>query len=209
LEGFEVSHTKDGFKWEDHEQTFLEFLRDELETSALPLLSQAEGYRARVARRELLAEAEKANTRVAETIVKEAPPVLEDQAKSEPVSTPPPVSLPPAGTGSSRVIEVDHKGARWRITIDLSIDPAIEEWLTITDRAAYIQGLREIGVRMSLVHPFMNRFCKPESTEIEALERIAAALGLAEITARDAGVPQYGTIRRNVNQLLRDVFSKP
>ena len=36
-----------------------------------------------------------------------------------------------------------------------------------------------------------------------------AALALAEITARDAGVPQYGTIRRNVNQLLKDALSKP
>jgi len=32
LEGFEVSHTKDGFQWEDHEQPFLELLYDELET---------------------------------------------------------------------------------------------------------------------------------------------------------------------------------
>jgi len=62
---------------------------------------------------------------------------------------------------------------------------------------------------MSLAHPFMQRFCRADSSEIEGLERVAAALALAEITARDAGVPQYGTIRRNVNQLLRDALSKP
>lgn len=208
LEGFDVSHTKDGFRWEENEQTFLEFLKDALETEDLPLLSQAEGFRARVAQRELKAEAEKANSRVAETIEKEAPPVLDAQSTAPPVSGAPPETLPTAETGSSRVIEVDHRGGRWRITIELSVDAAIEDWLTITDRTQ-ARGPREIGVRMSLVHPFMVRFCRPESAEIEALERVAAALALAEITARDAAVPQYGTIRRNVNQLLRDVFSKP
>ena len=80
---------------------------------------------------------------------------------------------------------------------------------TLTDRPGSKDGPREITVRVSLAHPFMQRFCRPESSEIEALERVAAALALAEITARDAGVPQYGTIRRNVNQLLRDALSKP
>lgn len=210
LEGFEVSHTKDGFKWEDHEQTFLELLREELETDALPLLSEAEGFRARVAQRELRAEAEKANERVAETIEKEAPPVLEAQSVLPPVTDPPPQSLPSDPSGSSRTIEVRHRGVQWRITVELSVDPAVEDWLSLTDRPPGSKNApREITVRMSLVHPFMQRFCRVESSEIEALERVAAALALAEITARDAGVPQYGTIRRNVNQLLRDALSKP
>lgn len=209
LEGFEVSHTKDGFKWEDHEQTFLELLHEELETDTLPLLSQAEGFRARVAQRELRAEAEKANTRVAETIEKEVPPVLDAQSVLPPVTDPPPQSLTPDPSGSSRVIEVMHREVQWKITIELSVDPAVEDWLSLTDRPASRNAPREITVRMSLTHPFMQRFCRVESAEIEALERVAAALALAEITARDAGVPQYGTIRRNVNQLLRDALSKP
>jgi histidine kinase/DNA gyrase B/HSP90-like ATPase len=209
LEGFDVSHTKDGFKWEEHEQPFLEILRDELERDELPLLSEAEGFRARVAQRELRAEAEKANARVADTIEKEAPPVLEAQSQAPPVTDPPPESLPPDPTGTSKVIDVTHRGAQWRITIELSLDPAVEDWLTLTDRPAPKKGPREITVRMSLVHPFMQRYCRPESSEIEGLERVAAALALAEITARDASVPQYGTIRRNVNQLLREALSKP
>lgn len=209
LEGFEVSHTKDGFKWEDHEQTFLELLREELETPDLPMLSQAEGFRARIAQRELRAEADKANSRVAEAIQKEAPPILEKQATSEPMTEALPKGLPVDESGSSRVIEVDHRGIKWRITILLSMDAGIEDWLSITDKPPSNKGPREITVRMSLVHPFMLQFCRPESTEIEALERVAAALGLAEITARDSGVPQYGTIRRNMNQLLRDALSKP
>ncbi len=45
LEGFEVSHTKDGFRWEENEDTFLELLKEEINHAPLPLLDQAEGYR--------------------------------------------------------------------------------------------------------------------------------------------------------------------
>ncbi len=209
LEGFEVSHTKDGFQWDDHEQPFLELLYEELENEAMPLLSQAEGYRARVAQRELKVEAEKASARVAETLQKEAPRVLEQQSAAQPFLERLPESVPPDQSATSRVIEVDHRGAKWRITIELAMDPAVEDWLTITDKPSSRGNPREITVRMSLVHPFMRQFCRADSSEIEALARVAAALGLAEITARDAGVPQYGTIRRNLNQLLREAFSKP
>ena len=209
LEGFQVSHTKDGFQWEDHEQPFLELLHEALETEALPLLSQAEGFRARLAQRELKAEAEKASARVAETLQKEVPRVLEQQSAAQPFLERLPESVPADQSASSRVIDVDHRGAKWRITIELAMDPAIEDWLTITDKPPSRSGPREITVRMSLVHPFMQQFCRADSSEIEALARVAAALGLAEITARDAGVAQYGTIRRNLNQLLRDALSKP
>jgi len=209
LEGFEVSHTKDGFKWEEHEQPFLELLREELETTAMPLLSEAEGFRARVAQRELRVEAEKANARVAETIQNEVPPVLQAQSELPPLTEPPPQTLTPDPSGTSRVIELTHRGVQWKITIELSLDHAVEDWLTLTDRPPPKNGAREIAVRMSLVHPFMQRFCRVDSMEIEGLERVAAALALAEIIARDSGVPQYGTIRRNVNMLLRDALSKP
>jgi hypothetical protein len=209
MEGFEVSHTKDGFKWEDHEQPFLELLHEELENQDMRLLSQAEGFRARVAQRELRTEAEKATTRVAEALQNEVPGVLEQQTAAKPFLERLPESVPPDESASSRVIEVDHRGIKWRITIELAMNPAIEDWLTITDRPPSYNGPREITVRMCLTHPFMQQFCRVDSSEIEALTRVAAAMGLAEITARDAGVPQYGTIRRNVNQLLREALCKP
>jgi hypothetical protein len=209
LEGFEVSHTKDGFQWEDHEQPFLELLYDELENADFHLLLQAEGFRARAAQKELKAEAEKATSRIADTLQKEVPKVLEQQTAAKPVPEPLPKSVPADDTALSRVIDVEHRGAKWRITIELAMDSAIEDWLSISDNPGGKGGVREITVRMALNHPFMQQHCRTDSLEIEALARIAAALGLAEITARDSGVPQYGTIRRNLNQLLREAMSKP
>jgi hypothetical protein len=209
LHGFEVSHTKDGFKWDDQELPFLELLYEHVENEHCHLLLQAEGYRARVAQRELKAEAEKASSRVAETLQKEVPRILEEQSAAEPTLETLPETILPDRSASSRVIEVEHRGTRWKITIELAMDPAIQDWLTISDKPQANGNPREIAVRMSLVHPFMQQYCRAESSEIETLARVAAAFGLAEITARDSGVPQYGTIRRNINQLLREALCKP
>src|SRR5262249_34056890 len=45
LEGFQVSHTKDGFRWDENEEPFLELLREPLDSEELPLLKQCEHYR--------------------------------------------------------------------------------------------------------------------------------------------------------------------
>ena len=45
----------------------------------------------------------------------------------------------------------------------------------------------------------MDRYCGTDPETLEALLRVAVALGLGEIAARDVGVQRAGTIRRNVN----------
>jgi hypothetical protein len=111
-----------------------------------------------------------------------------------------------------RVIDVDLRGQQWRVVVELTDDPAVGDWLEISDQAAQgegrgnHQGRRVVGLRLSLVHPFMQRFGGTDPEEIEPLLRVAAALGLAEVAARDSGVRMAGTIRRNVNELLRNAL---
>ena len=45
LKGFEISHTKDGFRWDENEQPFLELLKEHLDKGDLSLLKQADDYR--------------------------------------------------------------------------------------------------------------------------------------------------------------------
>ena len=58
-----------------------------------------------------------------------------------------------------------------------------------------------------MVHPFMVRFAQTDSEDVEALLRVAAALALAEVVARNSGVRLAGTIRRNVNDIIRQALS--
>lgn len=213
LEGFEVSHTKDGFRWEEHEEVFLEFLAEHLDGEPLPLLAQAEGHRVRPSRSSLQAGARTATERTAGVIERDVPAVLEREIEAGPESAPPPEQLPAAESlATERTIDVELRGQPWRIIIELTTDPAIGDWVSLSDRANVRDGNVErrcICVRLSLAHPFMDRFGGTDATGIEPLLRVAAAIGLAETAARDAGVTMAGTFRRNINELLRDALSNP
>ena len=66
-----------------------------------------------------------------------------------------------------------------------------------------------IRLRMSLRHPFSERYVGVNYQNLELLTRFAAGLAIAEITAREAGARQAGEVRRRFNDLLGAVFSKP
>jgi histidine kinase/DNA gyrase B/HSP90-like ATPase len=214
LDGFEISHTKDGFKWNEHEEVFLQILKEELNKEPLPLLEQAEEHRVRANPKDLKRGAEMASERTAEVIRSEVPPVLERQVVAAPDTAGPPEVLPKRITASSRTIDVELQRHKWRIVLDLSDDPAVGDWITVSDRsgkenAGRKEVIREVSVRLSLAHPFMERFGGTEQAQIEPLLRVAAAIGLSEIAARDSGVKMAGTMRRNINELLRNALSKP
>src|SRR5207247_2449807 len=96
LEGFEVSHTKDGFRWDEHEDVFLEYLTEELNKPPLRLLDQAEGYRVRRRAEEAAEGADTAARRTAEAIQRDVPPVLERQLDAPPDNERLPAALPAA-----------------------------------------------------------------------------------------------------------------
>lgn len=55
----------------------------------------------------------------------------------------------------------------------------------------------------------MVSFVQADPEAMEATLRVAAGLALAEKLARGAGVKLAGTIRRNLNELLREALAKP
>lgn len=210
LDGFEVSHTKDGFQWEEHEEIVLELLKEELDREPLPLLRQAEGYRTRPRQEEVRAGAQIAVERTAEVIEREAAPVLQEQVtETDPGAAP--EALPPAELASHRRIDIECDGVPWEIELELSTDPAVSDWLYVSDRPSPpTGGTRTLGIRVAMAHPFMERFAGTwDVAQIEPLLRVAAALALAEVTAREAGVQLAGSIRLRVNQLLREALCNP
>lgn len=207
LTGFEVSHTKDGFRWDDNEQPFLELLRDHLDGDDLPLLKQAEGYRVRVARAQLSDTASQAVDNTARAIEERLPAALPGLSDAPPVDAPG-EELPHAGTLARKQFDIRFRDKDWRINIELTEDPAESQWLVFSDVAASTEQPRSLDIRVSLAHPFMVRFAQTDSEDIEALLRIAAALALAEVVARDSGVRHAGTIRRNVNDIINFALSE-
>jgi hypothetical protein len=128
----------------------------------------------------------------------------------KPNPKPPSKKLSDAERIASREIEIRFNNQDWRITLELSSDPAVGDWLEFSERPATSRSgqTNELGLRLGLAHPFMERFGGVDCDEIEPLLRIAVALGLSEVIARQSGMKMAGAIRRNINALLRDALCK-
>lgn len=208
LEGFDVSHTKDGFRWDENEQPFLELLKEELDSDDLPLLRQADGYRALASRNERKEAAQKAVDRTAEAMAEGLPAALPHIADEQPAETPT-VALSSQTILAQRELTIDFRGQQWLIKVELADEPAESQWLTISDQAGEGGSPSVIEIRVALAHPFMVSFAQTDPDDVEALLRVAAGLALAEKLARLAGQKYTGTIRRNLNDILREALSRP
>jgi hypothetical protein len=208
FQGFGVSHTKDGIQWDGLEEEFLEELRQKLDEEPLPLLRQAREFRFTPRRDELQRAAETAVERTAEAIQRDVPTALQ---RMVPASTddaePQPEFSSAEGALATREIVIEHANITWTIRLEATTDPAVGGWVEISQPPSIDGRAASLGVRLSLVHPFTQKFSAGDPKEIEVLLRIAAALVLAEALARTAGVPQAGVVRRLLNELLRNAFA--
>lgn len=207
LDGFEVSHTKDGFRWDENEIPFLELLREHLDSDELPLLRQAEGYRVRGTRAQLTRPATRAIGNTARALQARIPSTLSSLSNALPVDANG-HEMPHDATVARRQFDIHFRNNDWRINIELTDDASESQWLVFTDVAASTEQLRHLDIRVSMTHPFMVRFAQTDAEDVEALLRLAAALALAEVLARDSGVRHAGTIRRNVNEIISAALSE-
>jgi hypothetical protein len=207
LDGFDVSHTKDGFRWDENEQPFLDLLREHLDSDELPLLKQAEGYRVRQSRAKMAKAATQAVANTTEAMRERLPEVLPTVADALPVETPSEEAVP-AATLADRRFDIRFRDKDWSINVELTDDAAESQWLAVNDTEISRDTPRRLNIRVSVAHPFMVRFAQNDTEDLEAMLRIAAAMALAEVLARDAGVRKSGTVRRNFNDILRQAFSE-
>jgi len=224
LEGFEVSHTKDGIQWNHHEEAVLQKLKTVLNEQPIPLLEQARDYRARPKSDTSNVQATKTkspppspSTSMSPTpSITLSPSTKYSQSTSQIPSSPPVAETPypksnltpPASSTSefkthkSRVLKIALNGEVWKIRVDLSNEEGIGDWWSIQGRS---DDDFEVDIRLSLAHPFMTEFCHADIC-LEALIRVAASMAVAEIGAQNVGIQKSGTFRRFVNQVLRDGF---
>ncbi len=212
ITGFGVTHTKDGFQWDDEEDTFLGFLQEHLDSDDMPLLRQARNYRAKLNRQSLRVEAQAAGDKTSASIGANIPPVaaqISSHAQEDRVPEELPVVVPES-LAFNRTMDIEFGGKRWRINIELTDDPAVGTWLetSSSNGNAKADGREVLGLRMSLVHPFMERFAGSDRAKIEPILRVAVALGIGEKLARDGGVKMAGVIRQNLNRLLAEALHK-
>lgn len=209
VDGFDVSHTKDGIQWAGDEDLMLEELRRQLDSDELPLLRQAEGHRSR---RPAVTLAPGFGARAIDSAGSEiqtdvAATVFAAQAGASIAAEGPP---PKHSTGkilTKRTFTLKASGHELPLSIALElIDDQSRDWYGCNISKTGEERLLEVFVNLG--HPFSERFLNENEEILGPLLRLAAALSLAEHTARDSGVKHAGAVRTRANEFLRNALSQ-
>ena len=210
VEGFNVSHTKDGIQWDEYEAEVLQAILRQLDAAPLSLLDQAEGYRARRTGASLpvsfgsdaieATASELAQPSTIEAIRAEIDAPDEAPANTwsdEASASTPPVSAP----SQTRVwtMNVSRDGRPWQIELELVRDVALPFYST---SLVARDGGDVINVRLNLEHEFSVQHINGNEQALQPVLRLVAALALGEKQARDAGVKNVGVVRQNANEIL-------
>lgn len=207
VEGFEVSHTKDGFRWEEYEDIFLDFLKGELEAEPLDLLAQADNYRALPSKKSIEARAAVATASVANYIKKDVAPLLAESQANPTAGPPLPQTLAPSELqASEKTVAVNDGNWEWFITIRTSVDPAKEDWVSLAKQdptPGDLDETRRLVVDLALAHPFSSEFLGANNENVELFLRIATAVCISLVLAQDVtgGAPE--AVLYHFNYLMR------
>jgi hypothetical protein len=210
LEGFNVSHTKDGFQWDDNMEAFLDLLKGELESeNSIPILKQADRYRVR--------ESAKNYQKVSQKVVDNTTQKIQnDIAKDVQTVVAKPIDITIEEPPLKELIKSYYKrfplnisNIDYMVHIELSYDETIDELIQVGDHLILEkdENFKNIGVRLSLIHPFMIGFAGDDQKVIEPILRLIVALGLSEIIVKKSGAP-ISELRNNMNDLLLGSLSK-
>ena len=205
LKGFDVSFTKKGIMWDDNLDTILSCLKHDISTKAFPLLQQADNYRPRATEKDYKATS-KALEQTAYDLQSKASAAIESVLRQPPIAPQPDAPLPPTDKSLHKEFTVQLNDVNWEVSLELSYDPSVKDMIEVGDHLVKnpknIKSVRQVGVRLSLTHDFMREFVGVENAKIEPVLRIAAALGLAEVIAKQSGAKTQGEVRRNFNELI-------
>lgn len=209
VEGFEVSHTKDGFRWDDLEEELLQALRDNLRDD-MDLLKQADNYRARPSKTALQPILKLAGNAIVADMTKSGGDALSTPGPSGELPSAPSHSIPLdalVATVTNFSLLVDSQ--RWNVTVRSSVDPAINEWIRIgkgENRQLEGMAIRDIVVDVSMAHPFVQQFIGARNENIALFLRFAVGMALASEKSARAGYPVTLAMHW-FNRLLRESLS--
>lgn len=208
LEGFDVTFTKKGIQWDENLEVFLQLLKEEISSKTFPLLQQAENYRVRATEKEYKT-AKKVLEQTVNDLQEKAPEAIQEVINLTPTVNETEHSLVKTDKAIHKEFTANFNKVDWHISIELSFDPSLNELIEVGNHLIKNpkteKSLRQVGIRLSLIHPFMVQFAGTDNSKIEPILRMAAALGLAEVIAKESGAKTQGEVRRNFNELISKI----
>jgi Histidine kinase-, DNA gyrase B-, and HSP90-like ATPase len=206
VEGFDVTHTKDGIQWQGYDDEVLESIRRQIDSPPFPLLDQADGYRVRKTADDLPTSfGADALSDVVEALSQpSAASAIRDQIAAPPGADAP-VSEPPAAAPIVQQrdlkMQVVRDGRPWRIHLELVRDGAAAAFYSTS--SVTVEGEEVLAVKINLEHDFSIAFINDNESVLQPIMRLVAALALGERVARESGIKNAGTVRHQANTILR------
>ena len=209
LEGFDVSFTKKGIQWDENLDMFLDILKSDLSHEKFPLLKQADKYRVRASDTDYRNSGISALSHTVSDFEKKVPEAIKETFENPKIEPEIEVELPKTDKRIYKSFKVNFNKTNWLISIELSYDTSLNDLLEVgphlIKEVLTESNVKQVGIRLSLTHPFMVEYAGTENGKIEPILKMAAAMGLAEIIAKESGAKTQGEIRRNFNQLITKI----
>ncbi|MGP5248472.1 ATP-binding protein [Corynebacterium variabile] len=210
ITGLPVSHTKDGFQWKGQEEYFEEKLRELIDLDPLPLLKQANGYRARKASDLEIRRLRKAADSTAQSAAENLPSTLDAIRHEEEAP-----ELPSAEIETffdrdfSQDFTFDYNGSEWRVTIEGVSRPDEQSWLFNSHEFDSINSRQVISITINTSHPFVAQYCLGNKDSAEVLFRVATGMTVTEVLMKQGGDGAYAAgFMRRFNTILDSAMSK-
>lgn len=184
----EVAHSKDAILWDGEEEAFLKALKRALDKGSKPLLKMALRHRAT----EKGPAVDKELSRAVEATITAA-----GESRSNGAEAPEKGDQAPVPEDAIRgTFKLPVSGSDVEVSFAVVVGSG-RTWVRIRDA--------ESGhtIEVDRAHLFMQSFAHLPGQEVEPVLRLAAALGIAEIEMRQAGVADAGAVRGKLNQLLQ------
>jgi hypothetical protein len=193
LTGFEISHTKDGVRWDEAEEEMIDKLKATLADPRMPLLEQAQNWRSAEPER-LSAQALPLLDRL---VASDQSAQLKLRSEARITSRPPEANAP-----DTRRMTIVLGDDRWEIDVALDPHGSEESWLEVSAPARQVAGARRLEVRLSTRHPFSDAFLNHAGILNEGIVRLSVGLAISEAIAQEDGMRYSGRIRSSLNELL-------
>lgn len=211
VEGFEVSHTKDGFRWDDFEEEFLSRLKELLRDEPIDLLKQADNFRSRPSKGALQPVLTKASTALADDFSQSGGRALSVNGAAEGIASAKIHLIPePSLVATEKNFELLVGKQVWRVCVRSSVDPTVTEWVRVaksTQPQLDQSPINEVTVDISMAHPFVQQFIGAKNENAEIFLRFAVAVALASENSNQAGYPTK-LMMHWLNQVLRECLPK-
>lgn len=214
LIGFDVAFTKKGIQWDENLDIFLKLLKDDISNETFPLLQQAENYRVRATKAEYKKAGKKALKNTISDFKENGTQVIKEtfeNSKKEILNEETEI-LKEIQQKDFQYFEVEFNRLKWLISIELSYDNSIDKLYEVGNHLISDKiddkDKKQVGIRLSLTHPFMIQYVGTDNSKIEPILKMIAALGLSEVIAKESGAKTQGEIRRNLNDLITKISIK-